>query len=244
MYHQAPPRRLLALVARRRATAAIIGADSPLAARAGLAAPFSSSRSARAPGHEPAAPEPTAPAPAPAPAPPTPTPEAEARSALRAALRAVGAHFTPVAGNGQWRAYVLEQARKLRASAPGDDRAARVAAAAETARDYAELVETVARHVALLREYNIGVDPDARNRAMVEKTAARVGLSIPKSRSQREDEEEEEEEAGRAAADEQGGQGAGGGGGGARPSIARRAAMARASAALGERAAGGARRKQ
>lgn len=226
MHHQAQPARLLALLAlaaRRRATTA-----SSISSFTRLASPFSSSSSAaRAPPehhHESEASSAAA-----TPAPPPPTPEAEARSALRSALRAVDAHFTAVAGNAQWRAYVLEQARKLRQN--GDINA--INTATETARDYAELVETVARHVALLKEYNIGVDPDARNRAMVAKTAARVGLSIPKSVGERED-----EEAAAARAAEEGGEA-----GGARPSIARRAAMARASAALGERAGAGARRK-
>jgi hypothetical protein len=153
---------------------------------------------------------------------------AEARAALRAVLRAVDAHFTSVAGNRQWRDYVLEQARKLRAEAAAQQGAAKViASATETARDYASLVETVARHRRLLREYNIGLDPDERNRQMVEKTAARVGFSIPQPAVADGDEEEEEEAKGQQAA------GGGGKAGDGAPSIARRAAMARAAAAAG-----------
>jgi hypothetical protein len=160
------------------------------------------------------------------------TAAAEARAALRAALRAVDAHLTSVAGNRQWRDYVLEQAREVAAADAARGRgekgggreqgAARqqgageeaASSAAAAARDYAFLLSNVARHRALLREYNIGVDPDERNRQMVEKTAARVGFSIP--RPQEEDEE---------------GEGGSEGGSGQRPSIAQRAAMARRAAA-------------
>jgi len=170
-------------------------------------------------------------------------------------LRTVDAHFTSVAGNQQWRDYVLEQARKVQrgtavteAAATTEGAATATAATAtaatpaaaaglplapglssliEAARDYAALVENVAAHRALLREYNIGIDPDERNRQMVEKTAARVGFSMPKARAPPADDDDDDGAGDEGAADGPSGGRAGGG----RPSVARRAALARAAAA-------------
>jgi hypothetical protein len=133
-------------------------------------------------------------------------------------LRSVDAHFTSVAANAQWRDFVLEQARS---AAKGKDASSLVSAA----RDYVSLIENVAKHRALLREYNLGLDPDERNRQMVEKTAARVGFSIPKGK----EEEAGDGEGGGDDAEEAG-----------RGSIARRAAAARAAAAAAGGGTGGA----
>lgn len=127
---------------------------------------------------------------------------AEARAALRALLRCVDRHLTGVAGNTQWRDHVRAEFRRplLRAAGGGgatsssgssgssidnDDDAVVVEAEAERARrirlarDYVLLADNIAHHRQLLASYNLGVDPDERNKRMVEATARRVGFALP-----------------------------------------------------------------
>ncbi|PNG99005.1 hypothetical protein TSOC_015225, partial [Tetrabaena socialis] len=134
---------------------------------------------------------------------------AEARSALRALLRAVDRHLTPVAGNTQWRRHVLERFRQPPAQQPpssaapppppaassASSSAASSSAAARpiapagmpptpaqalaAAREWAALARNIASHKALLLSYNIGLDVDARTKRMVEATARRVGFALP-----------------------------------------------------------------
>ncbi|KAF6251935.1 hypothetical protein COO60DRAFT_1556006, partial [Scenedesmus sp. NREL 46B-D3] len=98
-----------------------------------------------------------------------------ARSALRLLLRAVDRNVTSVAGNQQWRQHILQQ---FRANAGLQD-AAQQQQMLLLAQEYADLINNVAHHQELLLGYNLGVDPDARNKEMVAKTAARVGFQLP-----------------------------------------------------------------
>lgn len=68
------------------------------------------------------------------------------------------------------------EARQAGATRPGQ-----VAADMEQlARDLTFLVNNVAHHKGLLASYNIGVNPDDRNKQMVEAVARRVGFQLPK----------------------------------------------------------------
>lgn len=145
---------------------------------------------------------------------------AEARAALRALLRAIDRHLTPVAGNVQWRNAALAAFRQAPAAASSGG-----AAGLQVARDCAALIDGVAHHrvrlrpppprrcmqqrafhgpmlcgaavflrpitlltvhmcalkqtQGLLSSYNLGVDPNERNKRMVEATARRVGFAMP-----------------------------------------------------------------
>ncbi|KAF8073237.1 hypothetical protein HT031_000898 [Scenedesmus sp. PABB004] len=118
-------------------------------------------------------------------------------AALRRLLRAVDAHVTPVAGNTQWRDAVRAAFR----AGAGEADAARVRSGLLLAQEYADLLDNVAHHRALLASYNIGLDPDERNKEMVAKTAARVGFSLPQPgaappppRQQRQEQQEQQEQ--------------------------------------------------
>lgn len=62
-----------------------------------------------------------------------------------------------------------------------------------------------APHQHLLATYNIGVDPDARNKRMVEATAARVGFKLPSAQPQEEGEAEVSEQQQQHQQDSRGG---------------------------------------
>ncbi|KAI8474900.1 MAG: hypothetical protein J3K34DRAFT_517760 [Monoraphidium minutum] len=102
---------------------------------------------------------------------------AEARAVLRRLLRAVDARLTRVAANTQWRDYVLAEFRRAGGASGGSGGGAGTESSDEAgrglqlARDYTDL--------ALLRSYNLGLDPEERNKKMVEATARRVGFAMP-----------------------------------------------------------------
>mmetsp|Transcript_24846 Transcript_24846/g.54100 ORF Transcript_24846/g.54100 Transcript_24846/m.54100 type:complete len:111 (+) Transcript_24846:33-365(+) len=100
-----------------------------------------------------------------------------ARSTLRGLLRAIDQHVTSISGNRQWREFVLAE---FRAGASLEDQKA-IESRLNLARDYTLLVSNVAHHKNLLITYNIGVDPDERNKKMVEAVAKRVGFALPKA---------------------------------------------------------------
>ncbi|KAG2495697.1 hypothetical protein HYH03_006297 [Edaphochlamys debaryana] len=134
---------------------------------------------------------------------------AEVRSALRAVLRAVDRHLTPVSGNQQWRKEVLARFRAP-ASTTEEQSSASASASASSgaspapsgiptwarpiapsgsaptpaqaivmAREWAALAENIAKHKELLLSYNIGLDVDERTKKMIEATARRVGFALP-----------------------------------------------------------------
>ncbi|KAJ9514523.1 hypothetical protein QJQ45_016260 [Haematococcus lacustris] len=114
------------------------------------------------------------------------------KTLYRSLLRAVDQHFTSVAGNTQWRAFLLSQFRVRTSDASHR---------AKVAEDYAFLLSNIAHHQAsrlpiqettaacwtscfacaqsLLVRYNIGVDSEDRNKAMVAAVAKRVGFKLP-----------------------------------------------------------------
>lgn len=144
-----------------------------------------------------------------------------ARSALRGLIRAVNRNVTSVAGNRQWRDFIIASAREQPSDPQlGHDRlvlakdltflinnvkhhqarcmgcmgrslsfmAAIVFAASEACtctRCHAFMGSIPFLHLAcyaiqeLLSRYNIGVDPDERNKKMVEAVAKRVGFKLP-----------------------------------------------------------------
>ncbi|KAL6759080.1 hypothetical protein V8C86DRAFT_1375264 [Haematococcus lacustris] len=92
------------------------------------------------------------------------------KTLYRSLLRAVDRHFTSVAGNTQWRAFLLSQFRVRTSDASHR---------AKVAEDYAFLLSNIAHHQSLLVRYNIGVDSEDRNKAMVAAVAKRVGFKLP-----------------------------------------------------------------
>eukprot|EP00877_Chromochloris_zofingiensis_P011387 jgi/Chrzof1/6501/Cz18g13190.t1 len=99
----------------------------------------------------------------------------EARHVLRQLLRSIDRNLTSVAGNTQWRDYVLQQ---FRDNAHVMDSVKRQQGL-QLAKDYAVLISNIAHHRELLTRYGIGLNPDARNKSMVEATAKRVGFTLP-----------------------------------------------------------------
>lgn len=98
----------------------------------------------------------------------------EVRTAYRHLLRAVQQHVTSSTGNGLWKEYAKEQFRRN----AGEKDGRKVQELVQLAEEYATLVEDVHAHKELLFSYNIGVERNQRD--MMEKTARRVGLELPK----------------------------------------------------------------
>ncbi|KAL6766142.1 hypothetical protein ACKKBG_A34860 [Auxenochlorella protothecoides x Auxenochlorella symbiontica] len=93
----------------------------------------------------------------------------EAVRAYRSLLRAVKTHVSSSTGNPAFQQYI-STTLKQRARAGGDP---------ELARDYAFLLNSIAEHKDLLLSYNIGIDPEQRQKDQYKKAASRVGLSLP-----------------------------------------------------------------
>ncbi|CAL5228201.1 g11288 [Coccomyxa viridis] len=74
-----------------------------------------------------------------------------------------------------WHDYVIEEYRRH----AGVTEPAEVQHLLQLVQDYTNLVHDVHHERELLLSYNIGVDRDARQRRMVQSTAARVGLRLP-----------------------------------------------------------------
>lgn len=96
------------------------------------------------------------------------------RTAYRHLLRAIQQHVTSNTGNGSWKEYAKEQFRRN----AGEKDGRKVQELVQLAEEYATLVEDVHAHKELLFSYNIGVERNQRD--MMEKTARRVGLELPK----------------------------------------------------------------
>ena len=94
------------------------------------------------------------------------------KAVLRRLLKAVHKHVTCVADNTQWRDWIMCKAREPGTPAFLEERT-------QIANCLAFYISTVHEHRTLLQRYNIGIDPEERNKAMVEKVANRVGFALP-----------------------------------------------------------------
>lgn len=102
---------------------------------------------------------------------------AKHRSALlayRSLMRVLEKHVTCCTRNGMWKEYARDEFRK-NASLKDQDKAKRLVVLSE---EYADLVKDIHARKELLFSYNIGVERDQKT--IVEKTARRVGLELPK----------------------------------------------------------------
>jgi Complex1_LYR-like len=100
-----------------------------------------------------------------------------AKQVYRALQRAIKSNVTKVSGNTTWQEYVRS---RFRANIHGSDEATRIKEL-QLAKDYIFLVDNIAHHRDLLVKFNIGADPDERNKEMVEAVARRVGFRMPLS---------------------------------------------------------------
>lgn len=100
---------------------------------------------------------------------------AEARAAYRSLFRSLSKHVSPDAGS-KWHTFARKEFNRL--AKVGDPVA--MQQALQTAKDYADLVSSIQSHKELLLSYNIGLDREKTQMEGVHRTAARVGLQVPK----------------------------------------------------------------
>eukprot|EP00878_Enallax_costatus_P010557 GHUV01011024.1.p1 GENE.GHUV01011024.1~~GHUV01011024.1.p1 ORF type:complete len:201 (+),score=60.85 GHUV01011024.1:135-737(+) len=99
------------------------------------------------------------------------------KGVLRQLLRVFRKHLTHSrAGASQYRDHALST---FRANAQLED-PAKTQQLLLIVKEYADLATNIHHHQELLQRYNIGVDPEERNKDMVRKTAARVGFELPR----------------------------------------------------------------
>ncbi|KAK3252948.1 hypothetical protein CYMTET_37774 [Cymbomonas tetramitiformis] len=104
-------------------------------------------------------------------------PAQNAKHALRKVLRAIDQNITIVNGDRSWRNYAIAQFRQNSQEQDAKIISKQICAAV----DYAYLVESVRSHRDLLFSYNISTSKDAGQMAQNTRTAAAVGLGMPKT---------------------------------------------------------------
>ncbi|KAK9918217.1 hypothetical protein WJX75_002323 [Coccomyxa subellipsoidea] len=99
----------------------------------------------------------------------------EVKQVYRFLLRTVRDRITSRRQNPIWHDFIVGQ---FHGNSTERD-PAKVQELLQIAKDYAQLVQDVHYEKELLLSYNIGIDPDERQRSMIERTAHLVGLQLP-----------------------------------------------------------------
>ncbi|EIE19606.1 hypothetical protein COCSUDRAFT_54555 [Coccomyxa subellipsoidea C-169] len=100
---------------------------------------------------------------------------AEVRQVYRILLRTVRDRISSRNQNSIWHDYIVEEFHRNAT----EKNPAKVQELLRLAKDYAQLVQGVNYEKELLLSYNIGIDPEERQRSMIERTANLVGLQLP-----------------------------------------------------------------
>ncbi|KAF5835712.1 hypothetical protein DUNSADRAFT_6991 [Dunaliella salina] len=99
-----------------------------------------------------------------------------AKALYKQLLTAVDRNLTTVAGNKQWREYVVASFKKN----AGLKDPVLIQQQIQLAQDYQRLITNIAQHQELLLGFNIGLSEEERNKQMVESVSKRVGFKLPK----------------------------------------------------------------
>ncbi|KAG7667396.1 hypothetical protein Ndes2526B_g04083 [Nannochloris sp. 'desiccata'] len=103
---------------------------------------------------------------------------AEALQVYRTLLRAINRNVTHVTGNRQWYIFAKDEFRRHRTASEDKERAELL----RLAKDYAFMINGVKDHTELLLSYNVGIHIDDREKHMMKRAAALVGLALPPDR--------------------------------------------------------------